>query len=122
MKSSRKTALETKSSRGEKDTTLSPTANGHLVAYPAASNKPSGWLKLTGKGSGNVSVPAASMEAAKRRTSSNPIGEVSGPQSDAPLGTTATTAQVQEKVSPREKRNKIPMYVSGVRNKRVFVD
>jgi len=67
---------------------VSPTAGGHLVAHPATPNQP------TAKGSGNVSVPTASMETAKRRKSSDPLGEVSGPLNGAPAGTTATTAQV----------------------------
>jgi hypothetical protein len=47
---------------------------------------------------------------------------VSGPLSVAPIGTTFTTAQV-DKVVPREERcNKTPVYVSGVKNTRKFLD
>jgi len=95
VKSTRKTPPETKSPRREKDITVSPTAGGHMVAHPSTPNKPSGSLKPTAKGSGNVSVLAASIEAAKRRTSPDPLGEVSGPLGDEPVCTT-TTAQVEK--------------------------
>jgi len=103
---SRKTPPETKSPRGE-DTTVSPTAGGHLVAHPAPPNKPTGPIKPTSKGSCNVSVPAASIEATKRRTSSDPFGEVYGPLSDAPVSITATKweskslPQGKDEIKPR---------------------
>jgi hypothetical protein len=41
---------------------------------------------------------------------------VSGPLSVEPIGTTSTTAQVDNVVPPRERRNKTPVYFSGVKN------
>jgi hypothetical protein len=75
-------------------------------------------LKPTGKGSGNVSAPAASREASKRRTSSDLLEDVSGLLNDAPVYT-ISTAQVEKEVSPPGKRsNKTLVYVTGVRNTR----
>jgi hypothetical protein len=36
--------------------------------------------------------------------------------------TTSTTAQVDKVVPPEERRNKTPVYVSGVKNTRKFLD
>jgi hypothetical protein len=92
---------------------VSPTVGGHSVTHPAAPKKPGGSLKPIAKGSSNVSVSAASMEAAKRRTSSDLLGEVSGPLSDTPVGTT-TTVQVEKQVfPPGQRRNETPVYMSG---------
>jgi hypothetical protein len=68
------------------------TAGGHLGDHPAASKYPSGTLKPTAKGTSSVPVPAASKEAASRRTSPGAPSDVSGPLSVAPIGTTSTTA------------------------------
>jgi hypothetical protein len=102
VKSCRKTPPEIESPRGE-DTTVNPTVGGHLDAHPAAPKKPRGSPKPTAKGSGNVSVPAAPMEAARRCTSTDLPRKVSRPLSDAPVGTTSTV-QVEKEVSPPEER------------------
>jgi hypothetical protein len=91
-KASRGTPPVSKSPRGEKDVTVGTTAGDH----PAAPKKPSGTLKPTAKGT----------------------GDVSGPLSVAPTGTTPTTAQVDKVVPSRERRNKTPVYVSGVKDTR----
>jgi hypothetical protein len=70
VKSSRRTPPETKSPRGEKDVTVGTTAGGHLITHPTALNKPSGPPKLIAKGTGSLSVPVASKEAAQRRSQS----------------------------------------------------
>jgi hypothetical protein len=47
---------------------------------------------------------------------------VSGPLSVAPIGTTSTTAQDDKVVLLGERRNKTPLYVSGVQNTCKFLD
>jgi hypothetical protein len=47
---------------------------------------------------------------------------VSGPLSVGPIRTTSTTSQVDKVVPPRKRRNKTPVYVSGVKNKCKFLD
>jgi hypothetical protein len=98
-----------------KDVTVGTTAGGHLGDHPAASIKPSGTLKPTDKGSRYAPVPAASKDAASRRTSHRAPGDVSGPLSVATTGTTSTTAQVDKVFPPGERRNKPPVHVSGVK-------
>jgi len=72
-------------------------------------------LKTIVKVSGNLSVSAVWIEAAKQPTSSDPLLEVYVPLSDVSVGTTSTTAQVEEKVPPSgERRSK----TSGGRNTR----
>jgi hypothetical protein len=66
------------------DVRVDNTAGGHLAAHPAEPNKPSGTLEPTTKCSGTAAVPAASMEAAPRRTSPG----TSGPLSVKPKGAT----------------------------------
>jgi hypothetical protein len=86
------------SPRGEKDVTVGTTAGGHLGDRPAAPTKPSGTLKLTATDTRAAPVPAASNEAATRRTSPRALGDVSGPLSVAPIGTPSTTVQVDKAV------------------------
>jgi hypothetical protein len=118
-KASRGTPPVSKSPRGEKDVTVGTTAGGHLGNHLAAPTKSSGTLKPTDKGTSSTPVPAASKEAASRRTSPEAPGDVSGPLSVAPIGTTSTTAQVDKVVPPGERRNKTPVYVSGVKNAQI---
>jgi hypothetical protein len=73
---------------------------GHLDAHPAAPTMPSGTLKPTAKGTVTAPLPAASMEAASRRTSPGAPGDVPGPLNVARIVTTSSTAQVDEVVSP----------------------
>jgi hypothetical protein len=47
---------------------------------------------------------------------------VSGPLSVTPIGTTPTTAQVDKVVPHGERLNKTPVYVSGVKSTRKFLD
>jgi len=54
-----------------------------------------------------MSVLVASIEVAKRRTFSNILGKVSGPLSDTPVGTTATTAQMEKQVSLLQGKDEI---------------
>jgi hypothetical protein len=42
--------------------------------------------------------------------------------SNAPIGTTSTTDQVDKVVPPGERRNKTPVYASGVKKTRKFLD
>jgi hypothetical protein len=111
-KASRGTSALSKFPRGEKDVTVGTTAGGHLGDHPAAPKKPSGKLKPTAKGTSTAPVPAASMKAAQRRTYPGASGDVSGPLSVAPIGTTSSTAQVDKVVPHGERRNKTPVYVS----------
>jgi hypothetical protein len=105
--------------RGEKDVTVGTTAGGRLGDHPAAPKKPSGTLKPTAKGTSSAQVPAASKEAAPRRTSPRAPGDVSGPLNVALIGTTFTTAQVDRVVPTGERRNKTPVYVSGVKKAQI---
>jgi hypothetical protein len=73
-----------------------------LVAHPAAPQKASGSLKPTAKVSDNVSVPAALTEAAKLRTLSDLLVDVSEPLNDAPVGNTSI-AQVEKEISSQGK-------------------
>jgi hypothetical protein len=120
VKSSRRTPPENKSPTGEKDVTVGTTAGGHLISHPTALNKPSGPPKPTAKSTGSLSVPVASKEAAQRRTSPGATAAVSGPMVDTPTSTTSSSAQVEKVVPPGERRNKTPVYVSGVKNPRSF--
>jgi hypothetical protein len=106
-----------KSPRGEKDVTVGTTAGGHLDDHPAAPKKQSGTLKLTAKGTSTAPVPAASMEAAQRHTYPGAPDDVFGPLSVAPIGTTSSTNQVDKVVPPGERRNKTPVYVSGLKTR-----
>jgi hypothetical protein len=54
-------------------------SGGHLGEQPAAPIKPSGTLNPTAKFTSSAPVPAASKEAASRRTSPGAPGDVSGP-------------------------------------------
>jgi hypothetical protein len=108
-------ALAPENSTGEQ-----PVSSGRQLSYAEAS-KPSGTLKPTAKGTGNAAVPAASKDAAPRRTSAGPSGSVPGPLSGKHEDITFTAAQVGGRVPPGERRNKTPVYVSGVRNTRKFL-
>jgi hypothetical protein len=87
-------ALATEKSTGEQ-----PATSGRQHSY-AEETKPSGTLKPTAKGTGTAAVPAASKDAAPRRTSAGPSGSASGPLSGTPEGTTFTTAQVEGRAPP----------------------
>jgi hypothetical protein len=95
--------------------------NGRQLSY-AEATKPSGTLKPIAKRTGTAAVPAASKDAASRRTPAGPSGRVPGPLSGKPEGTTFTAAQVEGRVPPEERRNKTPVYVSGVSNTRKFLE
>jgi hypothetical protein len=89
-----------------------------VVAGHAVLRQESGPLKPTANGSG-PSEPAASSEADFRRTS---LGDVSGPLSDIPAGTTPDTPMETTTVIPAgERHNKTPIYVSGVTDTRGFL-
>jgi hypothetical protein len=47
---------------------------------------------------------------------------VSGPLSVTPIGTTYATAEVDKVLPPGERRNKTPVFVSGVKNTRRFLE
>jgi hypothetical protein len=98
------------------------TPGGHLITHPTSLNKPSGPPKLTAKVTGSPSVPVASKEAAQRRTSPGAPGDVSGPMGGTPTSTTPSSAQMEKVVPPGERRNKTPVYVSGVKNPRSFLE
>jgi hypothetical protein len=87
-----------------------------------APKKPSGTVKPTAKGTSTAPVPAASMEAASRRSSPGATDDVSGPLSVAPIGTTSATAQVDKVFPTIERRSKTPVCVSGVKNTRRFLE
>jgi hypothetical protein len=105
--------LPVSKSLGWEDVTLGNTPGGHLDPHPAEPNKLSGELKPTAKGTVTASVPAASTEAAPRRTSPGTSGYVSGPLSVTPNGATLTSAQVEIRALPGERSNKPPVYVTG---------
>jgi hypothetical protein len=69
------------------------TTGEYFDAKPATPYKLSVTLKHTAKGTSTAPVPAASMEAASRRTSPGALGDVSDPLSVAPNGSTLSTAQ-----------------------------
>jgi hypothetical protein len=75
-------------------------ASGRQLGYAEVS-KPSGTIKPTAKGTGTAAVPAASSEAAPRRTSAGASGSVSGPLRGMHKGTTLTTAQVENRATQR---------------------
>jgi hypothetical protein len=78
----------------EKFTGEQPATSGRQLSYAEVS-KPSGTLKPTAKGTGTAAVPAASKDAAPRRTSAGASSRGSGPLSGTPQGTNFTAAQVQ---------------------------
>jgi hypothetical protein len=98
------------------------TGGGHLISHPTALNKPSGPPEPTAKGTGSLSVPVASKEAAQRRTSPGAHSDVSGPMGGTPTSNTSSSAQVEKVVPPGERRNKPPVYVSGVKKIRSFLE
>jgi hypothetical protein len=120
VKSYRRTPPETKYPRRDKDVTVCTTGGGHFITHPTALSKPGGPPKLTAKGTGSLSVPVASEEAAQRRTSPGAPGDVSGPMGGTPTTTTPSNAQVEKVVFTGERRNKTPVCVSGVKNPRSF--
>jgi hypothetical protein len=122
VKTSRRAPPDSKSPRGEKDATAGTTAGGHLVTQPAVPKKPSGPLKPTANGTVILPAIAVSMEATLRRTSPGIPSEVSGPMSGPPAETTTPSSQVDKAVPPGERRNKTPVYVSGVTDTRKFLD
>jgi hypothetical protein len=119
VKISRRARPEIKSPRGEKDVTVGTTAGGHLVTHPAAPKKPSGPFKPTANGTVILPVSVSLMEGTLRRTSSGAPGEVSRPMTGTPAGTTTLIAQVDKAVPPGERRNKTPVYVSGVKQMKI---
>jgi hypothetical protein len=121
VKSFRRTPPETKSPRREKDVTVGTTAGGHFISHPTALNKPSGTPKLTAKGTGPLSVPVASKEAAQRRTSPGEPGSVSGPMGGTPTSTTSSSAQVEKVVPPGEWRKKPGIRFRGEEFSHLFV-
>jgi hypothetical protein len=121
VKTSHRTPHETKCLRGE-DVTVGTIAGGHLVTHRAASKMSSGPLKLTANGSVSLPVQVASMEVTLRRICPGAPREVSGLLSGTPTGTTTPSAQVEKVIPPGERRNKTPVYVSGVKNVRKFLD
>jgi hypothetical protein len=62
------------------------------------------------------------MEVAQRSTYPGTPGDVSGPLSIESIGTISSTAQVDKVVPPGEQRNKTPLYVSGVKETRRFLE
>jgi len=87
-----------------------------VLVGPAAPTQPSGSLKPTAMDS-DVSEPAVSSETVNRRMSS----DMSGPLSNKPNGTTLN-AQVDNTCLPaREPPNKMPIFISGVRDTRAFL-
>ena len=95
---------------------------GQLVAnkkslmdgHPAASNQPSGSSTPPAKGAAQ-SVHVDSMESTNRRPA-GPSNNGSGSHGDTPFGTTPTAAQADKVVPPGERKNKTPVYVTGVSN------
>jgi hypothetical protein len=81
----------------EKSTGEQPASSGRQLSNAEVS-KSSGTLKPTAKGTGTAAVPAASSEAAPRRTSAGASGSVFGPLSGTPKVTTFTAAQVETRV------------------------
>jgi hypothetical protein len=63
-----------------------------------------------------------SIQAGHRRTSPGTTGNVSGPLNVTPNGATENIAQVENRAPPGKRRNKTPVYVSGVRNMRKFLE
>jgi hypothetical protein len=92
-------ALEPEKSTGEH-----PASSGRQLSYVEVS-KPSGMIKPTAKGTGTAAVPAASSEAAPRRTSAGSSGSMSGPLSGTPKGTTLTIAQVANRPPGETQQN-----------------
>jgi hypothetical protein len=90
-----------------------------LGYHPTAPKKPSGTLKQRAKFTSSVTLPAVSKEADARRTPPGAPGDVSGPLSVEPIGTTSSTAQVDKVVPNGERRNKTPVHVPGVINAQI---
>jgi imidazolonepropionase-like amidohydrolase len=83
----------------EKSTDEQAVSSGQQLSYTEVSST-SGTLKPTAKGTGTAAEPAASKDAAPRRTSAGSSGSVSGPLSSTPKGTTFTAAQVEARAPP----------------------
>jgi hypothetical protein len=89
-----------------------------VVAGFAVPCQESGPLEHTANGSGTPE-PAASSDADFRHMS---LGDVSGPLSGTPAGTTPDTPMETTTVVPAgERQNKTPVYVSGVTDTRGFL-
>ena len=87
--------------------------------HPAAFKQPSGSSTPSAKGAAQ-SVPVDSMESTKRRPA-GPSSNGSGSQGDTPFGTIPTAAQADKVVPSGERKNKTPVYVTGVSNTRSFL-
>jgi hypothetical protein len=101
---------------------LGPTEGGlayaAVVARVASPHQPSGMHKSEAKGSASAE-PAASSEAAPRRTS---IADMSRPLCGTPDGTTTYAQVASNSVAPAaERHNKTPIYVTGVTDVRGFL-
>lgn len=92
--------------RGKTLVTVGTAAGVHLGARPSEPNKPSGTPKLATTGTGTASVSPASIEAAPSCTSRGTSGVISSPLNVALNSTTPTTAQVDKRVPPVERRNR----------------
>lgn len=94
-------------------------AVAHLDAHPAALKTPSGTVKPIAKGPGFQPGRASSTEVALRRRSPGASGDLSGLLT-VTSSDTASHAQV-DKPAPGERRNKTPVYVSGVKKTHSFL-
>ena len=98
---------------------LATNKKSFVDGHPAASNQPSGSSTPSAKGVAQ-SVPVDSMESTNMRPV-GPSSNGSGSQGDTPFGTTLTAAQADKVVPPGERKNKTPVYVTGVSNTRSFL-
>jgi hypothetical protein len=89
----------TRANVAEKSTGGQGASSDQQLSYAEVS-KPSGTMKPTAKGTVTAAVPAACMDAAPRRTSPGACGNVFGPLSVTPKGTTLTTAHVENCAPP----------------------
>jgi hypothetical protein len=109
---------EINSPRGEQNVKVGTTADGHVVTQPAAPKKTRESLKPTANDTVSLPVLVTSMEATLSRRAP---GEVSGPTSGKPAGTTTPSGQVDRAAQTEERSNNAPLHVSGVRYMRKFL-
>ena len=98
---------------------LAASKKSLVDGHPAASNQTSGSSTPSAKGAAQ-SVPVDSMESTNR-CPAGPSSNGSGSQGETPCGTTTTAAQADLVVPPGERKNKTPVYITGVSNTRSFL-
>ncbi|XP_021941957.1 mucin-1-like, partial [Zootermopsis nevadensis] len=97
------------------------SSRGPSPAHHAALKPPSGTVQPSAKRPGSQPGPASSMEEARGRRSPRVSGDLSGPLTGVSSDAASSSHAQVDKTAPGERRNKTPVYVSGVKDVRGFL-